>query len=151
MLNGLHSAQLHASPSPVVSQGEAQLALKAYKQGGFNLPENIKLASLSPESVTDDDEVLFCVEPTNRNGDPVVLTVKRQHTHKSDMKCVKRGSLSYAAVVMVRWRKLLIRPKGKWFSSTLPLACRVPWASVRGTDAAFSWKHLKVLTHSFVW
>jgi len=51
------------------------LALKAYEQGGFDLLENIKLASLLPKSVTDDDEVVFCVEPSNRNGDPVVLTV----------------------------------------------------------------------------
>lgn len=58
-------------------QGEAAMAAKAYVgNGAWDIPESVTFAGLTSRAVAPDDEVIFMVEPVNRAGNPVILTVR---------------------------------------------------------------------------
>ena len=51
------------------------MAAKAYVQ--FDVPETVSFGGLTPKAISDDDEIIFLVEPSNRVGDAAVLDVEK--------------------------------------------------------------------------
>lgn len=51
------------------------MAAKAYSRG-FEIPTSCSFSGLSPSSLSDSDEVVFVVEPTNRPGSPVIVALE---------------------------------------------------------------------------
>lgn len=52
------------------------MAANAFSQGAWDIPESVTFAGLSSRAVAPDDTVVFVVEPVNRSGNPVILTVE---------------------------------------------------------------------------
>lgn len=53
------------------------MAAKAFSQGDvWRIPDSLTFAGLTSRAVAPDDTVVFLVEPINRSGNPVILTVR---------------------------------------------------------------------------
>jgi hypothetical protein len=63
------------------SEGEAAMAEKAFLTGSFGLTDTMAISGLRASDTSNDDQVIFLVEPTNRNGDPVTLEVRARAAH----------------------------------------------------------------------
>lgn len=60
------------------------MAAKAFLQ--YDVPDIVTFGGLSTRSITQDDEIIFMIEPSNRVGDAVVLEIEKiaeEHPNKT--------------------------------------------------------------------